>query len=165
VSGIDELLAANKLYAAQFDKCDLPAPPAKHVAVLTCMDARMHLNEILGLEVGDAHIIRNAGGRATDDAIRSLIISIWLLGVDEIMVIHHTRCGLHSRGNAEIRQLLREQTGHDPSGIDFLAFSDLEQSVRQDVRRLKESPFISWQITIRGFIYDVKTGELLPVVY
>jgi carbonic anhydrase len=163
MGAIDEFLEANKTYAAHFDRGDLPSPPAKHVAVLTCMDARMHIDRILGLEIGDAHLMRNAGGRATDDAIRSLIISVWLLGVNEIMVIQHRDCGMLMYTNAEIRQILRERTGADASAIDFLPFTDLEVSVRESVDRIRQSPFISWEIDVRGFIYDVKTGLLNPV--
>jgi carbonic anhydrase len=163
MSAIDELLEANKRYAAKFDKGDLPSPPAKHVAVLTCMDSRIHIDKILELQIGDSHIIRNAGGRATDDAVRSLIISIWLLGVNEIMVIQHTDCGMLKHTNAEIQDILRQGTGADASSIDFLPFTDLEASVRDGVSRIRNCPFISWEIDVRGFVYDVKTGALKTV--
>lgn len=157
------LLDANSRFAASFDKGGLPAPPARHVAVLTCMDARLHPAAFLGVAIGDAHIIRNAGGIATDDAIRSLIISSRLLGTREFLVIHHTGCGMLSFTNADLRNRLKQETGADASGIDFLPFTDLEESVREDVRRIRESPFIDRSITISGFIYDVRSGRLQPV--
>lgn len=125
----DELIQANKTFAQTFDKGDLPMPPGRHVAVLTCMDARLHPERFLGLDIGDAHVIRNAGGRASDDAIRSLIISSRLLGTNEYLVIHHTDCGMLTFSNQDLQQKLREETGRDASGIDFLPFSDLEESV------------------------------------
>lgn len=161
---LDELLQANERFAAGFDKGALPMPPARHVAVLACMDARLHPETFLGLEIGDAHVIRNAGGRASDDAIRSLIISSRLLGTREFVVVHHTDCGMLTFTNAGLREDLRKQTGADAGGIDFLPFSDLEQSVRDDVRRIRESPFIADDIPVSGFIYDVRTGRLQSVV-
>jgi carbonic anhydrase len=159
----DELLQANDEFAQTFDKGDLPMPPARHTAILVCMDARLDPARFLGLEIGDAHVIRNAGGRASDDAIRSLIISSRLLGTNEYLVIHHTDCGMLTFTNQELQTKLREETRVDASGIDFLPFSDLEQSVRDDIRRIKESPFIPQDIPVRGFIYDVRTGQLNPV--
>ncbi len=159
----DEFVEANRRYAQEFDQGDVPLPPARHAAVLTCMDARLHPEKFLGLNVGDAHVIRNAGGRASDDAIRSLIISSHLLGTDEYVVIHHTDCGMLTFTNQDLQTKLREETGADASGIDFLPFPDLEQSVRDDVRRIKESAFIPKNISVRGFIYDVRTGQLQPV--
>jgi len=163
VAELPALLEANARFAATFDKGDLPAPPARHVAVLTCMDARLHPAAFLGLAIGDAHIIRNAGGRASDDAIRSLIISSRLLGTREFVVIHHTGCGMLSFSNTELQDRLRQETGADASGIDFLPFTDLEEGVREDVRRIRESPFIDPAITVSGFIYDVRSGRLQPV--
>jgi carbonic anhydrase len=159
----DEFLEANQRYAEQFDQGALPMPPARHAAVVTCMDARLDPARFLGLEVGDAHVIRNAGGRASDDAIRSLIISSHLLGTNEYVVIHHTDCGMLTFTNQDLRTKLAQDTGADASGIDFLPFPDLEQSVRDDVRRIKESPFIPKEIPVRGFIYDVRTGKLASV--
>lgn len=163
MSETGDLLAANERYAAAFERGDLPAPPAKHVAVLTCMDARIDPQQLLGLDLGDAHIIRNAGGRASDDALRSLVISSLLLGTREIMVIHHTRCGMATHSNAETRRKLRESTGADASGVDFLFFQDLEDSVRDDVHRIRHSPLIASDVTVHGYIYDVQTGRLAPV--
>jgi carbonic anhydrase len=127
------------------------------------MDARLDPATFLGLEVGDAHVIRNAGGRASEDAIRSLIISSHLLGTNEYVVIHHTDCGMLTFTNQDLRTKLAQETGADASAIDFLPFSDLEQSVRDDVHRIKESPFIPKEIPARGFIYDVRTGKLASV--
>lgn len=159
----DELIEANQRFAESFDRGDLPTPPARHVAVLTCMDARLHPETFLGLDIGDAHVIRNAGGRASDDAIRSLIISSRLLGTNEYLVIHHTDCGMLTFTNEDLQQKLREETGQDASEIDFLPFSDLEQSVRDDVHRIQGSPFIPEGISVRGFVYDVRSGRLTPV--
>src|SRR5712692_4135855 len=161
---LDELLDANRAFSAGFDQGHLPMPPARQVAVLACMDARLHPEKFLGLEVGDAHVTRNAGGRASDDAVRSLIISLRLLGTREFLVIHHTDCGMLTFTNEELQGKLQADTGADASGIDFLPFADLEESVREDVRRIKGSPFISDDIAVSGFIYDVRTGLLKEVV-
>ncbi len=162
-SQLDELLSANQRFAETFDKGDLPMPPARHLAVLTCMDARLYPEKFLGLQIGDAHVIRNAGGRASDDAIRSLIISSRLLTTNEFVVIHHTDCGMLTFSNDDLRKKLAEETEADASGIDFLPFADLEESVHQDVRRIREFELIDPTIPVSGFIYDVKDGRLLPV--
>jgi len=159
----DELVQANQTFAESFNQGDLPMPPARNVAVVTCMDARLHPSKFLGLAMGDAHVIRNAGGRASDDAIRSLIISSRLLGTNEYLVIHHTDCGMLTFSNDDLRGKLQQETGADASGIDFLPFSDLEQSVRDDVQRIKSSPFIPKDVRVRGFVYDVRTGRLSEV--
>jgi len=159
----DELVQANQEFAQGFAHGDLPMPPARHVAVLTCMDARLHPEAFLGLKFGDAHVIRNAGGRASDDAIRSLIISSRLLGTTEYVVIHHTDCGMLTFSNDDLHTKLREETGADASHIDFLPFGDLAQSVRDDVKRIQESPLIARGTSVRGFIYDVSTGKLESV--
>jgi carbonic anhydrase len=138
-------------------------PPARHAAVLVCMDARLHPEKFLGLSIGDAHVIRNAGGRASDDAIRSLILSSKLLGTREFAVIHHTDCGMLTFSNAELQEKLAAETGADASGIDFLPFSDLEESVRDDVNRIRSSPFIAEDIPVSGFVYGVRTGRLQEV--
>lgn len=163
MSTVDEIRKANDAYAASFDKGNLPMPPARHVAVLTCMDARLHPARFLGLEVGDAHVIRNAGGRASDDAIRSLVISEQLLGTNTVVVIHHTDCGMLTFSNDDLRSKLQRDLHADASHIDFLPFKDLEQSVRDDVAALKNSPLIPKNIEVSGFIYDVRSGKLLPV--
>ena len=160
---LPDLLAANERYAAGFTKGDLPMPPGLQVAVLACMDARLHPEKFLGLEEGDAHVIRNAGGRASDDALRSLIISYKLLGTREFLVIHHTDCGMLTFTNEQLREMLRRDLNSDASGIDFLPFSDLEESVRQDVQTIRSSPLIPDDITVSGFVFDVKTGRLRAV--
>lgn len=160
----DEFKEANERYAASFDKGDLPAPPARQVAVVTCMDARLHPEEFLGLEVGDAHVIRNAGGRVSEDAIRSLVISERLLGTGEIVVIHHTDCGMLTFRNEDLTAKIKEDLGVDTTGRDFLPFSDLEQSVRDDVDTLRRSELIPDDIQISGAIYDVQSGQLREIV-
>ncbi|MGI8984204.1 MAG: beta-class carbonic anhydrase [Acidimicrobiales bacterium] len=161
MSEIDRLLEANQAYTASFAGDNLPAPPARRVAVVTCMDARLNPAEFLGLERGDAHVIRNAGGRATDDALRSLIVSHTLLGTLEIAVIHHTGCGMLAFTNDELRARLAGRG--DAGGIDFLPFSDNEASVREDVERIRSSPFIPGSVTVSGYIYDLATGALTAV--
>jgi carbonic anhydrase len=163
MSVAQEFQKANEAYASSFNKGDLPMPPARHVAVLTCMDARLLPARFLGLEIGDAHVIRNAGGRASDDAIRSLAISQQLLGTNEVVVIHHTDCGMLTFGNEDLRKKLKQQLNADAEHIDFLPFKDLEQSVHDDVATIKNSPLILKNIEVSGFIYDVKSGKLLPV--
>ena len=163
MSVTDELVDANEKFAAGFDQGGLPMPPARHVAVLACMDARLHPGKFLGLEIGDAHVIRNAGGRASDDAIRSLIISQRLLGTNEVLVIHHTDCGMLTFTNDQLRDKLKSETGADASGIDFLPFPDLAKSVRDDVKRIQDSPFVDKNVKVTGFVYDVKTGRLQKV--
>lgn len=159
----DDLLNANQQHAETFEHGHLPMPPARKVAVLTCMDARLHPETFLGLSVGDAHVIRNAGGRASDDAIRSLIISSRLLGTNEYLVIHHTDCGMLTFRNEDLHRKLADETGKDASSIDFLPFADLEESVRGDMNRVKRDPFIPNDILVRGFVYDVRTGRLTEV--
>ena len=163
MAALPEMLAANEQYAANFTKGDLPMPPARHVAVLTCMDARLIPAKFLGLQEGDAHVIRNAGGRASGDAIRSLVISSELLGTREFLVIHHTDYGMLTFTNDELRQKLRNDLGADASRIDFLPFSDLDESVRQDVATIRSSPLIPDDIPVTGFVYDVRTGKLREV--
>ncbi len=161
---LPDLLAANERYAACFTKGDLPMPPGRHVSVLACMDARLHPEKFLGLDEGDAHVIRNAGGRASDDALRSLIISYKLLGTREFVVIHHTDCGMLTFTNDQLRDILRNDLNADASGIDFLPFSDLDESVRQDVQTIRSSPLIPDDISVSGFVFDVKTGRLREVL-
>ena len=162
MSVTDELIQNNETYAANFNKGDLPLPPGKQVAVVACMDARLIPTRALGLNEGDAHVIRNAGGRA-QDAIRSLVISERLLGTKEVLVIHHTHCGMLTFSNDDLYAKVQEDLGTDASDIDFLPFPDLEQSVRDDVQFLKDSPLIPDDISVRGFVYDVKDGKVTEV--
>jgi carbonic anhydrase len=164
VTELERLLAANERYAAWFGWGKLPAPPARRLAILTCMDTRVQPDQFLGLAIGDAHIIRNAGGRASDDALRSLIVSAQLLGTREFLVIHHTGCGMLGLSNADLQEQLHRERGADASGIDFLPFDDLPQSVRDDVETLRSSPYFPAEITVYGFIYDVRSGRLVQVV-
>src|SRR5947209_14504929 len=157
---VADLVSNNERFAAGFDKGDLPMPPGKQVAIVTCMDARLHPETFLGLDIGDAHVIRNAGGRASDDAIRSLIISTHLLGTREFAVIHHTDCGMLTFTNDDMVQKL----GDEASAIDFLPFADLEASVEEDVDRIRQHPLVPDDISVAGYIYDVKTGKLQEVV-
>jgi carbonic anhydrase len=153
----------NKEFVKKFRHGDKAMPPAQHVAVLTCMDARIHPEDALGLEIGDAHMIRNAGGRASDDAIRSLVISSALLGTEEFAVMHHTDCGMLTFTNDDLRKKLADERGVDASNIDFLPFPDLEQSVRDDVATINASPLLPDGIEVTGWVYDVKTGKISPV--
>jgi carbonic anhydrase len=162
MSVTDELLENNKAYADGFDKGDLPLPPAKGVAVVACMDARLHVSNILGLDEGDAHIIRNAGGVVTDDEIRSLAISQRLLGTSEIILIHHTDCGMLTFTDDEFRRQIQEDTGIKPEWAAE-AFPDLDEDVRQSIARIKASPFIPNKDNVRGFVYEVETGRLREV--
>jgi carbonic anhydrase len=159
---IDELVEANTQYARRFEKGNLPMPPRRKVAIVTCMDARILPSRVLGLEEGDAHVIRNAGGRA-QDALRSLVISQRLLGTREVAVIHHTDCGMLTFKNDDLRAQVKRELGADASGIDFLPFSDVEKSVRDDVGALRDSSFIPKDVPVRGFVYDVRTGRLTEV--
>jgi carbonic anhydrase len=163
MSEVQEFQKANAAYASSFSKGNLPMPPGRHVAVLTCMDARLDPARFLGLEEGDAHVIRNAGGRASEDALRSLTISEQLLGTNEVVVIHHTDCGMLTFSNEDLRKKLKQELNADAEHVDFLPFKDLEQSVRDDVATIKNSPFIPKNIEVSGFIYDVRSGRLLPV--
>jgi carbonic anhydrase len=163
VSTTDQLLENNARYAKSFDRGGLPMPPAKKVAVLACMDARLVVGRVLGLQEGDAHVIRNAGGVATDDAIRSLLISQRLLGTEEIILIHHTDCGMVTFRDDEVKRQIQEETGQRPS-FALEAFPDAAEDVRQSIQRIKSSPFISKKDKIRGFVYDVKTGKLDEVL-
>ncbi|HEX6105710.1 MAG TPA: carbonic anhydrase [Gemmatimonadales bacterium] len=162
MSTIDELIQANEAYARTFDRGHLPLPPARRAAVLTCMDARILPSRALGLEEGDAHVIRNAGGRARD-ALRSLIISQRLLGTREIAVIHHTDCGMLTFSNRDLREKVRKELGSDTGEFDFLPFQDLEESVREDIEFLTATQLLNPDTLIRGFVYDVRTGKLSEV--
>ena len=164
MSVIEEVLKANESYAQSFTLGDLPMPPARKLAVVACMDARVTVEELLGLKTGDAHIIRNAGGIVTEDALRSLIISHHLLGTQEFMLIHHTDCGMLTFQDEELRAKLQQQTRTATvAPVHFHAFSDLEEDVRQQVQKVKSHPWIPDHIPVRGFIFDVKTGRLHEV--
>jgi carbonic anhydrase len=156
VPAVEELLRRNAAYAADFTKGDLEAPPSQHFAVVTCMDARLVPAGALGLQEGDAHVIRNAGGLVTDDVLRSLAISHWELGTQEVVVIAHTRCGLLSLDEAE----LRGKIGRGSTRVDFMPFRDLEASVRESIRRVRETPLLPESFGASGMIYDVETGRL-----
>ena len=162
MSVADELLNNNAAYAESFEKGDLPLPPARGVAVVTCMDARLDVHKILGLEEGDAHVIRNAGGVITDDEIRSLTISQRLLGTREIVLIHHTDCGMLTFSDDELKAQIHEEVGMKPH-FSMESFSDLEEDVRQSVARIQASPFISHKESVRGFVYEVESGRLREV--
>lgn len=162
MSVTDELLAANADYAARFDRGALALPPKRHIAIVTCMDARIDPAKALGLEEGDAHVIRNAGGRA-QEALRSLVISQRLLGTREVAIIHHTDCGMQTFSNAELRQKVHDDLGSDTGDTDFLPFRDLEASVREDVALVRSSPLVPRDVPVRGFVYDVKTGRITEV--
>jgi carbonic anhydrase len=158
----DELLQNNAAYADSFDKGDLPAPPARGAAVVACMDARLDVHKILGLEEGDAHVIRNAGGVITDDEIRSLTISQRLLGTREIILIHHTDCGMLTFSDDELKAQIQQEVGMKPH-FALESFSDLEEDVRQSIARIQNSPFIPKKQSVRGFVYEVETGRLREV--
>lgn len=161
---IEETIKANESYAQNFALGNLPMPPGRKLAVLACMDARLTVEEVLGLKTGDAHIIRNAGGIATEDALRSLIISHHLLGTQEFMLIHHTDCGMLTFKDEELRTNLQQQTGTATvAPAVFHAFGDLEEDVRRQVQKIKSHPWIPQQIPVRGFIFDVKSGKLNEV--
>jgi carbonic anhydrase len=158
----DELLANNDTYAAGFDKGSLPLRPGRKLAVVACMDARLNVYAALGLTEGDAHVIRNAGGVVTDDEIRSLAISQRLLGTEEIILIHHTDCGMLTFTDDDFRAAIQQDTGIKPEWAAE-SFTDLEQDVRQSIARIKASPFIPRKDQIRGFIYEIETGRLREV--
>lgn len=157
----DDYLANNANYASNFQG-PLPLPPSKHVAVLACMDARLDVYRALGINEGESHVIRNAGGVATDDAIRSLAISQRLLGTKEIILIHHTDCGMLTFNDDEFKRSIQEETGVKPPWAAE-AFPDIADDVRQSLRRIENSPFVTKHESLRGFIFDVATGKLEEV--
>jgi len=155
------VLADNQRYAAQFDRSGLPLPPGRRLAVLACMDARLTVEDVLGLHTGDAHIIRNAGGLATDDAIRSLVISQQLLGTEEVIVVEHTGCGMLTFNDSEVHASLVARTGADID-LEFHAFPDLEANLRAQVERIRAHPWIK-DVPVHGLVYEVETGRLREV--
>jgi len=165
MSVIDEGLRANQEYAKAFQLGHLPMPPGRKLAIVACMDARLTVEQVLGLKTGDAHIIRNAGGIATDDAIRSLIISHYLLGTQEFMIINHTDCGMLTFKDDELKAQLQQSThttASEPAA--FHSFTDIEKNVREQIQKVKSHPWIPGGIPVRGFIYDVRSGKLNEVI-
>ncbi len=162
MSVTDSLLGNNEAYVGSFKKGNLPLPPAKNLAVIACMDARLDVHKILGLQEGDAHVFRNAGGVVTDDAIRSLAISQRLLGTNEVILIHHTDCGMLTFKDDDVKAKIEAEVGIRPP-FALEAFPNLEGDVRQSIARIDASPFVPHKDKIRGFVYDVKTGKLNEV--
>ncbi len=162
MTAVDEILKNNASYAESFDKGDLPLPPGRNLAIVACMDARLDVHKLLGMEEGDAHVIRNAGGVVTDDAIRSLVISQRLLGTREVMLIHHTDCGMLTFRDDDVKDAIEADTGLRPA-FALEAFRSLEQDVRQSIARIQANPFIPNKDLVRGFIYDCATGRLNEV--
>ena len=158
----DDLLRNNADFASSFSKGDLPMPPGKHLAVVACMDARLNVYALLGLEEGQAHVIRNAGGVVTEDVIRSLAISQRLLGTNEVILVHHTDCGMLTFTDDQVKADIEADTGLRPH-FALEAFSDLERDIRQSIARIKASPFVANKDSVRGFIFDVTTGKLQEV--
>jgi carbonic anhydrase len=163
MSVFEEMLAHNARYAETFALGHLQTPPVRKLVILTCMDSRMDLEQLLGLQVGDAHMIRNAGGLATDDAIRSLLLSTHLLGTRAIAVIQHTECGLLSITDEQMRFRLSSEMGRDASHLEFHSFTDLDRNVALEVKRIREHPFLPKDIEVHGYIYEVKKGILRDV--
>ncbi|HVS89510.1 MAG TPA: carbonic anhydrase [Candidatus Acidoferrum sp.] len=156
----EENLAANQQYAEKFTLGHLPMPPARKLAIVACMDARLTVEQFLGLKTGDAHIIRNAGGLVTEDAIRSLIISTYLLGTRTYYVVQHTDCGMLTFTDEKLREQLKTETGHDASHLHFHSFSDVEKSVKKQLQAIRSNPFLPRDIDVHGFVYDVRSGKL-----
>ncbi|MGQ7296427.1 beta-class carbonic anhydrase [Quadrisphaera sp. KR29] len=163
MSTTDQLLQNARAYADRFTEGSLPLPPAQHVAVLACMDARLDPQALLGLELGDAHVIRNAGGVVTDDELRSLAISQRLLGTTEIILIHHTDCGMLTFTDEDFAEAIAADTGSRPGWGTARAFGDLDDDVRASIARIREEPSIPHKDSVRGFVYDVADGTLREV--
>jgi carbonic anhydrase len=159
----EENLAANQQYAEKFTLGHLPMPPARKLAIVACMDARLTVEQFLALKTGDAHIIRNAGGLVTEDALRSLIISSYLLGTRTYYVIQHTDCGMLTFTDDKLRERLKTETGHDASHLHFHSFSDVEKSVKKQLQTIRNNPFLPRDIDVHGFVYDVRTGKLQEI--
>ncbi|WP_105118603.1 beta-class carbonic anhydrase [Streptococcus suis] len=164
MSYFQNFMKANKAYVDLHGTYHLPLKPKTKVAIVTCMDSRLHVAQALGLALGDAHILRNAGGRVTEDMIRSLVISQQQLGTREIVVLHHTDCGAQTFTNEDFAVQLKRDLGVDVVGQDFLPFTDIEESVREDIALLKQSPLIPDDVEISGAIYDVDTGRMTEVI-
>ena len=163
MSYFENFMKANQAYVDLHGTSHLPIKPKTKVAIVTCMDSRLHVAQALGLALGDAHILRNAGGRVTEDMIRSLVISQQQMGTREIVVLHHTDCGAQTFKNEESTAFLNQELGVDVSGQDFLPFTDVEESVREDVELLRQSPLIPDDVEISGAVYDVATGRMTVV--
>ena len=163
MSYFENFMKANQAYVDLHGTSHLPIKPKTKVAIVTCMDSRLHVAQALGLALGDAHILRNAGGRVTDDMIRSLVISQQQMGTREIVVLHHTDCGAQTFKNEEFAAFLNQELGVNVSGQDFLPFTDVEESVREDVELLRQSPLIPDDVEISGAVYDVATGRMTVV--
>ena len=163
MSYFEQFMQANQAYVALHGQLNLPIKPKTRVAIVTCMDSRLHVAPALGLALGDAHILRNAGGRVTEDMIRSLVISQQQMGTREIVVLHHTDCGAQTFQNEEFQEHLKTELGVDVSGQDFLPFQDVEESVREDMQLLRECPLIPDDVVISGAVYDVDTGCMREV--
>lgn len=165
MTGIDRVLEANQIYADRFTQGGLPGRPTRlKLAVVTCMDCRLHVPKLLGLDLGDAHIIRNAGGIVTEDVLRSLIVSCHIAGTQEVMIINNTKCGMLTFTDEELATRLQQRTGKTPvAPARFYAFTDLEENVREQIQRLRSHPWIPESVLARGFIYDVDTGRLAEV--
>lgn len=164
MSYFESFLQANSAYVDLHGTAHLPLKPKTQVAIVTCMDSRLHVAQALGLALGDAHILRNAGGRATDDMIRSLVISQQQMGTREIVVLHHTDCGAQTFTNESFADHIHQELGVDVSGQDFLPFQDVEESVREDMQILLDSPLIPDDVVINGAVYDVDTGKMTQVI-
>lgn len=162
MSQIERALGANQEYSAGFTQGGLPLPPGRKLALVVCMDARIDPLAAFGLQIGDAHVIRNAGGRMAE-ALRSLAISQTLLGTEEVAVVHHTDCGMLTFTDEEIRDRLRRERGADADHVAFQPFRDLDESVRADLRAYRSSPLVRQDIPVRGFVYDVRTGAVREV--
>ena len=163
MSYFENFLKANQAYVELHGELNLPIKPKTKVAIVTCMDSRLHVAPALGLALGDAHILRNAGGRVTEDMLRSLVISQQQLGTREIVVLHHTDCGAQTFQNKDFQEHLKRELGVDVSNQDFLPFQDIDESVREDMRLLKDSPLIPDDVVISGAVYDVDTGRMIVV--
>jgi len=163
MSYFENFLKANQAYVELHGELHLPIKPKTKVAIVTCMDSRLHVAPALGLALGDAHILRNAGGRVTEDMLRSLVISQQQLGTREIVVLHHTDCGAQTFQNKDFQEHLKRELGVDVSNQDFLPFQDIDESVREDMRLLKDSPLIPDDVVISGAVYDVDTGRMIVI--
>ena len=161
---LESIKSQNEKYSKSFRDGHLSIPPSKKIAVLACMDARLNINELLGLKIGEAHIIRNAGGIATEDAIRSFIISHELLGTEEFLVINHTDCGMMTFSDHDLQKKIFEKYNSDATGIEFHFFDNLEENVKKQVYKIRNTPFLADAVSVNGFVYDVRTGRIKEIV-